>query len=573
VSPERFDQLAADYVDGALAPADAAELAEAVRTDAALRARLLELAGTDGLLRAAFAAPDLEAELLRRVDLCTEAAGREERTTEAVLDRIADRRPDESSRISIPARGRTFRRIGRPPGGPGLALAVAIAAAAAFLLAFTFALRPGPSPRPTPATPLAREAERAPEPIPAPPPVQRTNPLGTLQPPPAPRAPAPLLSAPPPVPAPVPAPPVQRTNPLETLQPPPAPPPPTRVAVAELSEVLGEATLVRQGVPGPARPGAPVLAGDGLVVGASARVGIAWPDGTKVLVAGDSELGSIGAEAGKRVTLGRGRLSAVVAKQPAKEPMVILSSHGEARVLGTTLHVAVGDAMRLEVEEGRVRLVRAGDGRSVDVPAGHFAVAAPRVDLVARPLPTALFADGFAAAPVGAWPAGWGRHAREAATRSGFVVRDEGAERVLAATTGGLTQHAFLPPLAWPERWEISFRMRLAGGRNDRAGIEIEDGRRDASVEFDATAGQFKIERPRGTVAARSAVRLPIGTWTQWRIAFRDGRLSASMEGLAALEIEAADYGPPTGPSLISKGADGAQFDDVKVRRLPGGPR
>ena len=47
-------------------------------------------------------------------------------------------------------------------------------------------------------------------------------------------------------------------------------------------------------------------------------------------------------------------------------------------MLGTKLRVeASGDSTRLDVIEGRVRLLRLKDKSSVEVAAGHYAVAAP----------------------------------------------------------------------------------------------------------------------------------------------------------------------------------------------------
>jgi len=83
--------------------------------------------------------------------------------------------------------------------------------------------------------------------------------------------------------------------------------------------------------------------------------------------------------AGKSLTLVRGVLTADVRKQPADQPMVITTPQGEATVLGTKLRLTVEPdekgSTRLEVEEGKVRLKRLVDGKTVGVDSGHFAVA------------------------------------------------------------------------------------------------------------------------------------------------------------------------------------------------------
>jgi hypothetical protein len=65
--------------------------------------------------------------------------------------------------------------------------------------------------------------------------------------------------------------------------------------------------------------------------------------------------------------------------------MLFLTAHAEARVLGTTLRVeTIGDSTRLDVTEGRVRLTRLKDKASVEVSAGHYAVAAPTGSVASR---------------------------------------------------------------------------------------------------------------------------------------------------------------------------------------------
>src|SRR5262249_10104879 len=62
------------------------------------------------------------------------------------------------------------------------------------------------------------------------------------------------------------------------------------------------------------------------------------------------------------------------------QPMVFASSYGEATVLGTTLRLSIDpdpkEGMRLDVEEGKVRLTRKADGKMVEVLSGHYAIAA-----------------------------------------------------------------------------------------------------------------------------------------------------------------------------------------------------
>jgi hypothetical protein len=92
---------------------------------------------------------------------------------------------------------------------------------------------------------------------------------------------------------------------------------------------------------------------------------------------------------GKRVSLKRGVLAAQVSRQPAGEPMLFLTSFGDARVLGTRLTLSVNPASaRLEVREGKVRVTRKDDPNSVEVGAGQFVQIAKGSSLTPKPLTT-----------------------------------------------------------------------------------------------------------------------------------------------------------------------------------------
>ena len=176
--------------------------------------------------------------------------------------------------------------------------------------------------------------------------------------------------------------------------PPPATPEPaapttTLTAVARLDSPRGRVRIVTGGEAKPAREGQAVLEGAGVETeGAGSRVVVAYPDGTRLALGPDTAVRKLSAAGGKRVDLSRGSVQARVARQPRALPMVFRTPHGEATVLGTTLRLIVDPARstRLNVTEGRVRLTRLADGRSVVVTAGHTALAAPGVTLKARSL-------------------------------------------------------------------------------------------------------------------------------------------------------------------------------------------
>jgi ferric-dicitrate binding protein FerR (iron transport regulator) len=123
--------------------------------------------------------------------------------------------------------------------------------------------------------------------------------------------------------------------------------------------------------------------------GAGSRAVLRFADSTRVELSEPALVRDVRDSEGKSLTVVRGAVSATVTPQAAGRPMVFATKSGEARVLGTTLRVVVDpefDQTRLEVSEGKVQLTRWADKKSVDVPAGHFAIAADGVELSVRAL-------------------------------------------------------------------------------------------------------------------------------------------------------------------------------------------
>jgi ferric-dicitrate binding protein FerR (iron transport regulator) len=348
------------------------------------------------------ASPEEAAELERRVKAEPELA--ERLAVQARLSVMLDALSQERVRVAAPSTRRRPLRTGLPGWAWGLAAAAALVAVG--MLAALLA--PGPTPpvprgaaarRSEPVPPPAVEAPRSPEPGP---------------PPPKPELPAPadpeerkrrieaemkaaIEKGRPPGPAPTtPVPPKPATG---DVAPPPKPEAPTRVAVGRAGRVEGEAFVTEPGGRKPLAAGQDLLAGQGLETAAGGRVEVVYPDQTRVEFAGASVVRELRDEEGKRIVVERGSLRAQVKPQPKGRPLVIETLHGEATVLGTTLKVLVDPDPRrgttLEVEEGRVRLTSRLSGRSVEVAAGHVAIAAAGVELAVAPLPAVLYAATF----------------------------------------------------------------------------------------------------------------------------------------------------------------------------------
>ena len=310
--------------------------------------------------------------------------------------------PGLSAKILRTAGTRT-RRHAAPPRRSALAVALIAAGVlvAAGLVWIWRATPPAdspvvaaPAPRPMPEEPSDPPIKIVPVP-PARLPVRPPSPPPAVAP--ETKVPEPVIPVPPPPPPPPPKPPPG--PPPEPAPLPPAPPPeppkpavPTRTAVARVHSFHGKVVLLSGNRTALCAPDAELLPEAGIRTFDGSAAVVAFPDGTRLELEASTTLRRVQDLAGQdgtglRVELEAGAISARIVKQPAGRAMVFATPQGEAQVLGTAFRLAVvgakGDATRLEVSEGKVRLKRL-DGKSVDVPAGQFALAEAGTDLVAR---------------------------------------------------------------------------------------------------------------------------------------------------------------------------------------------
>lgn len=137
-------------------------------------------------------------------------------------------------------------------------------------------------------------------------------------------------------------------------------------------------------------PGTRLRFNETIETGADGTVDLAYADGTRITLQAESMLRysapAAGAgKVGKLLLLERGALNAVVSVQPQKSPLVVVTPHAEATVLGTELNLLVtAQATRLDVKKGLVRLKRQSDGRVENVAAGQFAAVADDVEFKAK---------------------------------------------------------------------------------------------------------------------------------------------------------------------------------------------
>jgi ferric-dicitrate binding protein FerR (iron transport regulator) len=285
----------------------------------------------------------------------------------------------------------------RPSTGTSSTAWILIAAGiAAAILFAVFASSPDPEPIRKPKPMVKREEVRELPPPPPPPPEPPPTPKPIPKPEPRPEPPKPPPEAPKPVPPPAPEPETPKPVPETPKPEPPKTTTKVDVVVATLESFKGEVL-----VQGEKAKEGPLVAGVKVETGAGEAT-LKLVDGTRIDLAAETRVDRITNGEGKRIALDQGLLTADVKKQPAGQPLVIVTPHAEARVLGTRFTLAVkGDSTRLDVQEGRVRLTRLSDKSSVDVSAGSYSIAAPGPRPTAKKIPAVnpriLLSDDFEA--------------------------------------------------------------------------------------------------------------------------------------------------------------------------------
>src|SRR6185295_7477563 len=258
---------------------------------------------------------------------CVSAESDGERFVDQVFTKL---KAEEPRNVPRPPRQATRRAAPRhaPAATPfpwrELGIAAGVLAAIGVLYAL---LSPSPAAAPRRSPEIVRPPERPEAPAPRNPepvvPVENDKPV-----PPEPLPPAPTPDskepAPPPPPKPTPAP----VRPVEKVEP---AAPRTITTVASLEKVDGEVLIGRAA----ARAGDGIPAGEAVETSAAKGSAVVkFADGTRLELGADTLLREITQPAqGRRVMIARGSIVAEVAKQPAEQPMIFATPHGEARVL------------------------------------------------------------------------------------------------------------------------------------------------------------------------------------------------------------------------------------------------
>lgn len=343
----------------------------------------------------------------------------------------------------------------RPVGLWIAAAAAAVALAVAGLVLFRpappvpIAEQPAPAVEPTPEQVRAEReldtvvAEKTDAPAPSP---EDVKPL----PPPEKKDPVVVAPAPAPTPEKAPEPPKRETARVEAAPEPPVAPKPaapsreTLPTAATVHSVEGQVVATINGEELAVKAAFRLTDADAIAtLGKNSQAVLAYEDGTRVVLGGDSALGRVLRRGeGKRVEVAQGVVAAQVGRRAGDDPLTFGTPHADARVLGTRLVLLVSAAStRLDVKEGRVRLIRKDDGASVDVAADHYAVAGKGLSLNARaiPGPKVALREDFER---GRWSAAWTPQADpgvKVGVQGGALVFSTPSTGPMDVAPGGLT--------------------------------------------------------------------------------------------------------------------------------------
>lgn len=171
-------------------------------------------------------------------------------------------------------------------------------------------------------------------------------------------------------------------------------------------------------------------------IGPDSSAELLYPEGTRLLMAGDTELRLTDSGLGPQVAVRAGSLSADVRPQSPGRPLRILTGEAEVEVLGTKLTISRrAGCTQVGVHEGKVKLTREADRRSAEVLEGQRATVAAYAVLQPNRMdrPPDLYSLSLA---VGL-PDGW---------MTGQFVRDEGP----GGTSGAVRAVLFEGPVHGP---------------------------------------------------------------------------------------------------------------------------
>lgn len=320
---------------------------------------------------------------------------------------------------------------------------------------------------------------------------------------------------------------------------------PQQQQVAVVDGISGRGTLIRDGrqvrIEGPFH----LQAGDRIQTDDSQSLAVAFADGTRLRIYGDSlvQFGTSPAASDKQIRLMRGEVGADVARQPEHQPMLLTTPVARAVVVGTRFWLRHrGGETELDVTEGKVRLSRRNEDQSLLIAAGEVGIVRDQQleqrdvswpsnrNQLALVFETADKTNGprhldmGACQPVAFQSHGYARWTRDFAmriSRGGFVARD-GVEPAISAcrASGQMSLEMTIAPLVSSAESPLPL---IALGSRQRSYLQMVQ-----------QADRLRLRLP-GSASAEEAIdlcRLQAAATQHVVLTYGDGVLTTYVDGI-----------------------------------------
>ncbi len=156
--------------------------------------------------------------------------------------------------------------------------------------------------------------------------------------------------------------------------------------IGMLTAVTPRVTMVQLG--SDLTAGTELFRGDILEISRSGKATISYDDASTIKFSGQTRVILLQSSGAKRMRLNWGNVMANITPQGQKRMEVYTRSAVIANYGARFLVSRNKNSTLVEVYEGTVSLERIWDSRSIVIPAGHYAVADPKVEFIALPIKT-----------------------------------------------------------------------------------------------------------------------------------------------------------------------------------------
>lgn len=277
-----------------------------------------------------------------------------------------------------------------------------------------------------------------------------------------------------------------------------------------------------------------------------------------------------------RFNLAEGTAFLNIRRQSKKSPFQLETPHSQIKVLGTQFQLTVSEqSTRLDAREGKVRITRKSDGKSLIARARDRVEIGPRVfrkrklAKKKRPRPQILLQENFEKLKVNKWPKSFRGKTPES---SKFVTTLGDKNKFMTCPGSNQIQRAYLPFDKFQLPFSIQFRIRLTGEENSRIGLNLwnETDNKRYAIAYDKQAGLFKVYRGKaGLPLASLPAQLAVGEWHQLSIMITKKSVKINVAGRSVLFAKSPVSLEISSVALVSLGKDSAEFDDILYSRSP----